>query len=239
MATQPSPPSSSESPAAPGEPAAGKGPGLNVLLAAVVAIVVVAGVALLVAAGAGKKSSPNVAPASAPVLSKYRGSLASPAVAEPPLSLRSYQGKPVNIAQYRGKAVFVTFIFTHCPDTCPVIASNLGVAQNLMGRAKAAHVQLVAVSVDPRGDTPRTVAAFLRRRGVAGRMQYLIGSAHELSRAWKAWGVGSERDSANPELVSHSALVYGITASGKLTTLYPANFTPQEIVHDAPLLAAS
>jgi cytochrome oxidase Cu insertion factor (SCO1/SenC/PrrC family) len=56
---------------------------------------------------------------------------------------------------------------------------------------------------------------------------------------WSAWNVGSQRDASNPELVAHSALVYGITASGKLKTVYAANFNPGEIVHDVPLLAAS
>ena len=36
-----------------------------------------------------------------------------------------------------------------------------------------------------------------------------------------------------------SALVYGISGSGKVTTLYPSNFKPKEIVHDVPLLASS
>ena len=42
----------------------------------------------------------------------------------------------------------------------------------------------------------------------------------------------------NPDQVEHSALIYGISGSGKVTTLYPANFKPAQIVHDVPLLAA-
>jgi protein SCO1/2 len=61
----------------------------------------------------------------------------------------------------------VTFLYTHCPDVCPLIASNLRVAQNLMGSKVASRAQIVAVSVDPRGDDRQTVAAFGRaRRGV-------------------------------------------------------------------------
>jgi hypothetical protein len=33
-------------------------------------------------------------------------------------------------------------------------------------------------------------------------------------------------------------LVYGITGSGKIATLYPSNFKPQWVAHDVPLLAA-
>ena len=44
-------------------------------------------------------------------------------------------------------------------------------------------------------------------------MQYLIGSARELGQVWQRWGVGSERDAEDPDIINHSALVYGITAS--------------------------
>jgi protein SCO1/2 len=107
-----------------------------------------------------------------------------------------------------------------------------------MGAAGARRAQVIAVSVDPRGDTPSAVAAFLARQGMTGRMQYLIGSGAELARAWRAWGVGSERDLEHPEVVNHSGLVYGISAAGRQTTIYAANFRPADIAHDVPLLAA-
>jgi protein SCO1 len=231
MAAQQSPPAS------PSEPPAGGGLNPRVLLALVVLLVIAGGVALLsTGGGSSRPSSANIHGVAS---SKYSGSLASPAQPEPPLALRNYKGEHVNIAQYKGKAVLLTFLYTKCPDVCPLIASNLGVALNAMGPAKAGKVQVIAVSVDPRGDTPTAVAVFLKRHGVAGRMQYLIGSAHELGRVWKAWGVGAEQDAQQPQLVNHSGLVYGISAAGKVTTLYAASFTPREIVHAVPLLASS
>ena len=230
MAMQESPP------AAPSEPPSRGGIDVRVLLVLVVLLAIAGGVVLL-STGGGSHS--RAASSQGVASSKYSGSLASPAAPEPPLSLRNYKGERVNIGQYKGKAVLVTFIYTHCPDVCPLIASNLGVALNLMGPAKASKVQVVAVSVDPRGDTPGSIAKFLKAHGVAGRMQYLVGSKHELARVWKAWGVGSEQDAKNPELVNHSGLVYGVSAKGDVTTLYASNFTPPEIAHDAPLLASS
>ena len=163
----------------------------------------------------------------------------SPATAEPPLKLRNYLGQPVDIDQYRGKPVLITFVYTHCPDVCPLMISNLHVAQNLMGKDGPQKAQVIAVSVDARGDTPKTVKAFLKAHEMTGRMQYLIGSQQELARVWKAWGVGSERDAKNPDFVEHSGLVYGITASGKRAVLYSASFKPAAIVHDVPLLASN
>jgi len=220
-----------------GAPPSSGGLSPKILLALVVLVVIAGGVALL--STSGPKGRPSAGVVHGVASSKYSGSLASPAEPEPPLSLRNYKGESVNIDRYRGKAVLVTFLYTKCPDVCPIIASNLGVALNLMGSAKASKVQVIAVSVDPRGDTPAAVASFLARHGVLDRMQYLIGSAHELAKTWKAWGVGSEREAQQPQFINHSGLVYGVSASGKVTTLYAANFTPQEIVHDAPLLAAS
>lgn len=230
MATHSSPPTE------PSQPPARRGLSLGILLSLVVIVAIAGGVALLAGGGGGKGSSTVVHGVAS---SEYRGSLASPAAPEPPLDLRNYRGERINIAQYKSKAVLITFLYTHCPDQCPLIAANLGVALNLMGSAKASKVQVIAVSVDPRGDTPASIAKFLKAHGVMGRMQYLVGSKQELARAWKAWGVGSERDASNPELINHSGLVYGVSATGKVTTLYAANFTPAEIVHDAPLLAAS
>jgi protein SCO1/2 len=169
----------------------------------------------------------------------FLGNELSPPKAAPPLTLRNYLGQHVNIAQYHGKALFVTFLYTHCPDVCPLIAANLRVAQNLMGAKAAAEAQIIAVSVDPRGDTSRAVAAFLKVHEMTGRMQYLIGSRKELGQVWQTWGVGSERDVGQPEFINHSALVYGITASGELKTVYiGSSFKPSEIAHDVPLLAS-
>ena len=166
---------------------------------------------------------------------KFAGAEASPPKPAAPLELRDSLGHPVNLREYRGKAVLVTFIYTHCPDVCPLIVSHLKTAQALLG-PKAKGLEIVAVSTDPRGDNPKTVAAFLRDHAMTGRMQYLIGNRSELGQVWKDWNIVARPDKAGRDLVEHSALVYGIGADGRITTLYPANFAPSEIVHDVPLL---
>jgi protein SCO1 len=204
------------------------------LILSLLALVMVAGVVALLVIGSSSGSTSKHA------ATTYDASgLLTPIKAAPPLELHSYLGEPVNIASYRGKAVLVTFLYTNCPDICPLITSQLRVTQNLMGSKFAKDAQIIAVSVDPRGDTAKAVAAFLARHGMTGRMQYLTGSAHELAAVWKAWGVGSERDAQNPQFVNHSGLIYGITGSGKRVTIYASSFQPSEIAHDVPILAAN
>jgi protein SCO1/2 len=197
---------------------------------------VAAAFSFLLVRGPGKPTLPGGAQQSPPG-SGYYGTLALPAEQAPPIHLRNYLGQPVTLSQYRGKAVLVTFLYANCPNICPLIASDLRVALNMLGR-RASEVQVIAVSVDPRGDTPANVARFVRQHEMVGRMQYLIGSAAELAPTWAAWKVGSKREVGQPDLVSHSALVYGISATGKLTTIYPDTFEPSEIAHDVPRLAA-
>jgi protein SCO1/2 len=208
---------------------------LRLPLALLVLILIAGGVVLASKGGSASSAAKKAPPAQ--VKFAAAGTL-TPVRAAPALQLRNYLGRPVDIASYRGKAVLVTFIYTHCPDVCPLITSNLRVAQNLMGKATAEKTQIIAVSVDPRGDNSKTVTAFLAHHEMTGRMQYLVGSAEELGAVWKAWGVGSQRDANNPDLVEHSGLIYGITGSGKRLTIYSANFQPSDIVHDVPLLAA-
>jgi protein SCO1 len=169
--------------------------------------------------------------------SSFAGLRAKPQVDAPPLRLRDSLGKPVDIRDYRGKAVLVTFLYTHCPDVCPLIVGHLHSAQQQLG-PKANDLQIIAVSVDPRGDSPKAVKRFLSEHQMTGRMEYLIGSRPQLERTWKAWGIASRVPKQNPELVEHSAEVFGIDASGKITTVYPAKFQPRLIVHDVPLLAS-
>jgi len=207
------------------------------MVLALLVLVLIAGGIALVSVG-GSSASRNASKQLAGPSGFRAVGVLSPPKPAPQLALENYLGQPVNIDSFRGKAVLVTFLYTNCPDICPLITSNLRVAQNLMGPAVSSKAQIIAVSVDPRGDTPKAVAAFLARHEMTGRMQYLIGSASQLARVWKAWGVGSERDAQQPQFVNHSGLIYGITASGKQMTIYAANFSPADIAHDVPLLAA-
>jgi protein SCO1/2 len=208
------------------------------VLIALITILVIAGGVAVVTQGSGSNSPRLPGNVSSVSSSNFIGSVATPLKPAPSLRLHNYLGNAVNIASYQGKAVLVTFLYTNCPDVCPLITANLRVALSMMSPQQAAKTQIIAVSVDPRGDTPKAVAAFLKRHEMTGRMQYLIGSAHELAHVWKEWNVGSEQDAQQPQLVNHSGLVYGIGASGKLTTLYAANFKPSDIAHDAPLLSS-
>lgn len=158
------------------------------------------------------------------------GMLVPPAPA-PELGLRDHLGRRVTTGQFQGKAMLVTFVYSRCPDVCPLIVANLRRVLDRLG-PRARDVAVVAVSVDPRGDTRRNVTAFLRRQGMAGRMLWLVGTRRELEPVWDRWGIATRIPRDNPELVEHAAPVYGVDASGRIAKVYPLQFTPREIAED-------
>ena len=157
----------------------------------------------------------------------------------PSFTLKDSLGRRVSLSQFRGRAVLLTFIYDHCPDLCPLIVSQLHTALLRLG-AQASRAQIVAVSVDPKGDTDASVKKFLAAHEMTGRMEYLVGSYKELAPVWREYGVQVQ---ASPDRrednIGHSAFVYGITGHGRTVVLYPSNLEPGWIVHDVPILASA
>ena len=69
------------------------------------------------------------------------------------LQLPDADGKPRQLADFRGKAVAVFFGYTMCPDVCPTTLVNWAQVKKLLG-ADGARVQVLFVSVDPARDGP-------------------------------------------------------------------------------------
>jgi protein SCO1 len=183
--------------------------------------------AVAVVAGCGSSAARVDAPPAAKRL--YAGGQVNPPHAAPAISLHDASGKPVTLAAQRGRYVLVTFLYTHCPDVCPLIASNLNAAVRALG-AKRSDVRVLAVSVDPKGDTPGAVRAFARRMHLVSEFRFLIGSAPELRRVWAAWHVLSVKQS--PGAVDHVAYTALVDPAGEERVLYGSDVHARDVVHD-------
>jgi protein SCO1/2 len=188
---------------------------------------------LLAAVLAGCGSS--AARISAPPTPKrtFAGGEISPPRTAPPIRLHDAAGRSVTLAAQRGRFVLVTFLYTHCPDVCPLIAQNLNAAVKSFGGA-ADGIRVLAVSVDPKGDTPAAVRAYSKRMHLVPQFNYLIGTPAELRRAWAAWHVLSVRQSA--KIVDHIAYTALVDRTGKERVLYGADVHAKEVVHDLRVL---
>ena len=175
----------------------------------------------------------------------------------PEFQLRDQFGRSVALADYRGKVAVVTFLYTYCPDICPIVTSHLKQAHRMLGE-DAARVGFVAISADPQRDTTERAYAFSEEWGMLKNWAFLVGDEAELAPVWKAYyvapsidehgqtptaaptpqgNVGALREGiAAPYTVSHSAPVYLIDREGVMRALFTLPFEPQAVVHDIRLL---
>ena len=187
-------------------------------------------VALLPGCGSSAKKAESPPPAK----TTFSGGELTPPKPAPPLALRDPDGRAVSLAAQRGKLVLVTFLYTHCPDVCPLIAQNLNAAVRALPKAERDGVRVIAVSVDPKGDTAAAVRAYRKRLQLVPEFDYLIGSRAQLRKVWAAWSVLSVKD--GPELVDHVAYTALIDRSGKERVLYGAQVQARQVIHDLRLL---
>lgn len=90
----------------------------------------------------------------------------APGTPVPAAPLVDQAGRRVTIADFAGRDVIVTFIYTNCPlpDFCPLMMSRLNEAAARLRKAdRRDAVQMVAISIDPARDTPKALEAYGRR----------------------------------------------------------------------------
>lgn len=188
----------------------------------------------LVIAAAGCAGSSGGASAAAPA--SFVGGDAVPPKPAAPIRLTDYRGRAVSLAALKGKPVLVAFLYTHCPDLCPLVAAKVHTTYSLLGPHEPRPVFL-AVSVDPARDTPASAARFNREHRTTGEIDWLLGSRAELRRVWKAWNVLPQREKKHPGLIGHSADLYGVGADGKVHVLYSPEFKPALLARGVKALA--
>ncbi len=172
-----------------------------------VALLVLAAVFIVTAKGS-KPSPPGYVDATS-----YPGG----AVPAPTMHLEDGStGKPFDTASLKGRPYMVTFLYTHCPTVCPLIGAEMHSALNELGPLEK-NVDVVALSVDPVGDTRSTVQAWLKVHQEPANFHYLIGSEAELKPYWEAWHVGPQIQ-GDPDS-SHTAAIYLVTREAKIAAI--------------------
>jgi len=147
----------------------------------------------------------------------------------PDFELRDEQGDPVSMRSLRGSPVVVTFLYTHCQDTCPITAQTIRGALDDLGH----DVPAIAISVDPPNDTPASARKFLAEQRASGRIRFVLGTRGQLRPLWKGFG------NITPQSVTqeHLARVTLVDANGFQRVGYPgAEATPERLAHDLRLL---
>lgn len=185
--------------------------------------------AIPAAAGSAPKATPNEG-------------LAEPEIGAsvPALSLVNQDGKQINLQQYRGRALVLTFIYTRCPlpDYCTLMSNNFAaIARELKASPElGASAHLLSITLDPAHDTPKV----LRSYGAAhtenyqnenfSQWEFATGTPEEIQRAANFFGMSYKQDG---DQITHALRTAVIAPDGKLYKMYRGNdWKPADVVRD-------
>jgi protein SCO1/2 len=185
----------------------------------------------LALAGCGG-SGPKIV--TAPSQSRFDG-IAATGYSAPNFTLHDQHGQPVTLSAERGKFVILTFLYTHCPNVCPIIAGQLNQTLRDLSPTVRSQVRVLAISVDPKGDTHAAVAKFIAEHRLLPQFLYLTGSAPTLERIWTGYHIASTQ-TAKGLVVGHTAISILLDRSGQPQAIYGSDVSPAQVLHDLHVL---
>jgi protein SCO1/2 len=172
-----------------------------------------------VLAGCGAKHEAAPVKATAP----GAGFAIDPPTPAPSFLLADENAKPTGPQQFRGRWTVVTFLYTHCPDVCPLIADQLAAAAR-----RDASLRVIAVSVDPARDTRPAVRQFLARHHAGTHFHFVIGTRKALARVWHAYHIAALPGPRGT--ISHSAFTLLVDPQGRERVLFDAHVTARGVL---------
>ena len=147
-------------------------------------------------------------------------------------SLTDQAGRSFRFQALRGKVVLLTFMYTTCPDVCPLITSSLRLVQESLKASERRSVFLLSITTDPEIDTPVVLRSYAERYKVDfTNWSFVGGDQKSLERVWKAFGVKVERKARG--LVDHTSLTGLIDKKGVMRFAYYGTAPdPKRILQD-------
>jgi protein SCO1/2 len=146
----------------------------------------------------------------------------------PDFVLTSQDGSEVKLADLRGKVVAVTFIFTRCTDTCPVLTPMMSFVQDRLGSDFGTKIAFVSITVDPERDTPEVLKEYGEAFGANFTgWSFLTGSPSSIADVARRYGVfAAKAENGN---VDHTFLTSIIDRRSILRVQYlGVRFDPEE-----------
>jgi protein SCO1 len=150
----------------------------------------------------------------------------------PEFALTSQDGAPVALADFRGKVVAVTFIFTLCTATCPVLTPMMSFVQDRLGHDFGTKIAFASITVDPERDTPEVLKMYAQAFGanLAG-WSFLTGHPDAIQDVTRRYGVYASKTEGGD--VDHTFLTSIVDPNGILRVQYlGVRFDPEEFRRD-------
>src|SRR5438552_14320181 len=150
----------------------------------------------------------------------------------PAFTLTAQDERRLSLADLRGKAVVLTFIYTTCADTCPLLTAKMAALQGRLGPDFGQRVFFVSITVDPERDTPAVLKGYGAAHGARfDGWAFLTGTPAEIREVAKRYGIFYKKTARGD--VDHTFLTSVIDPRGFLLVQYMGvRFEPTELLTD-------
>jgi protein SCO1/2 len=177
--------------------------------------------------GGSSSSSSSSSATGATQGSGFDGAALPAGVAAPGFTLTDQQGRSVSLARYRGQPTVVSFLYPTCGPTCILVAQQIRGALDQLPHP----VPVLIISADPAADSPANVSRFLAQVSLAGRVEYLSGSAQQLQAVWRSYRITPPSSSRSS--FDRAASVLLIDRAGDERVQFGLEqLTPEALIHD-------
>ncbi|HEX2230000.1 MAG TPA: SCO family protein [Candidatus Binatia bacterium] len=162
-------------------------------------------------------------------------------------SLIDQTGKKFQLNDAKGKVVIATFVYTKCPDVCPLFTAKFASIQRTLEGAEkgrkpnndkqSVDYLLLTITTDPEYDTPAQLKSYAYHfKPDFSRWLFLTGPKEELAKVWADFGVHVRK--AADGHVQHTALTTLIDRRGvRRVDYYGDKWQEKELLRDLFSLA--
>lgn len=110
--------------------------------------------------------------------------------------LVTHEGKPVRFYSdmLEGRTVVISFIFTTCPDACPLINATLQRVQDRLKDRIGKDIFIISITVDPENDTVAILSDYRKTFRAMEGWTFVTGSTRNIETVSQKLGQVFERD---------------------------------------------
>jgi protein SCO1/2 len=150
----------------------------------------------------------------------------------PNFTLTNQHSKTVNLTDFKGKVVLVTFLYTQCPfpEKCPMLAEKLGKTRDLLDQIENAKDQfeVISITLDPKRDTPENLKKYAQGQDEnATNWTFLTGKPGDVNKVASLFGVIYFTEKG---VIDHNMRTAVLDRNQKLVKLFTGNdWKPGEV----------
>jgi len=144
-------------------------------------------------------------------------------------SLIDHNGFPLNLSDFAGKVVLLSFGYTHCPDICPSTMFTMKRVIKALGD-DSDKLQVLFITLDPERDNADRLRAFVEYFDPG--FIALTGAVDDITQIAKKYGTKFEKEEFDEEgnySIAHNAIIYLIDQQGRIRTFFRINASAQDL----------